>query len=495
LRPLAPPLPRRRLVKPELEDLAAVAFVAAGTFALPVWHIVSELTSDSYMTLYAGRWIAQHGLTHHEVFTLAARGRGWVDQQWLAQLLAYGAWKLGGYRLLALLAAALIGGSFGLLAWWMRRQSTSVVLTIACASLAFIVTLPSAFIRAELFALPLFVTALIICLADSERERPGPRLALLLPLLVLWANVHGSVLLGAGLASVYGLYRAVQALGRAERRTAAALIVFALLAAATPLANPYGTRVVHYYTSLIGNKVIASGVSEWHAPVFGQLSFFIFVVPLALVLASLVAAARKGHRPPFVLLVASVAAAVGAGLAARNTVWFGIVGGLLLAETARAWLPTQPPSRGFLTALTAAAAAILAAGLITLATRSNDGFQTLTPVKAIGAAYSYAIKHPCAKILADDQSSSALLWLYPQLRGRIGFDARLEQYPDPALERWFRFESADPTNWTDTIAGYQILVGSSSTSGPLVEELAQSSTARILAHDRRGIAVATGTCA
>jgi hypothetical protein len=477
------------------QTLAAVAFVAAGTFALPVWHIVSELTSDSYMTLYAGRWIAQHGLPHHEVFTLAAHGRRWVDQQWLAQLLAYGAWKLGGYRVLALLAATQIGGSFGLLAWWMRRQGTPVVLTIACASLAFIVTLPSAFIRAELFALPLFVSVLIICLADSQRQRPGPRVALVLPLLVLWANVHGSVLLGAGFVSVYSLYRAVGALGRADRRTAAALTVLALLAAATPLATPYGTGVVHYYSSLIGNKVIASGVSEWHSPVFGQLSFFIFAIPVALVLASLAAATAKGQRPPFVLLVAGVAAAVAAGLAARNTVWFGIVGGLLLAETARAWLPTEPPSRGFLTALTTAGAVILAAGLITLATRADEAFQTLTPVRAIGAAYRYAIQHPCAKILGDDQSSSALLWLYPQLSGRIAFDARLEQYPDPALERWFRFESGDRTNWAETIAGYQILIGSSSTSGPLVDELAQSSAARILAHDRRGIAVATGTCA
>jgi len=57
---------------------------------------------------------------------------------------------------------------------------------------------------------------------------------------------------------------------------------------------------------------------------------------------------------------------------------------LLLAETARAWLPTQPPSRGSLTALTAAAAAILAAGLLEVP--SLFGATAHLPVYLAGAA-------------------------------------------------------------------------------------------------------------
>ncbi|MFX8266544.1 hypothetical protein ABTL47_19680, partial [Acinetobacter baumannii] len=83
--------------------------------------------------------------------------------------------------------------------------------------------------------LPLFTLLLFLCATDSERPRPGKRLLLLVPLLVLWANVHGSVLLGAALAVGYLLWRAVTTARTGARRDAALVLGLAAVVALTPL--------------------------------------------------------------------------------------------------------------------------------------------------------------------------------------------------------------------------------------------------------------------
>ena len=44
------------------------------------------LSSDTYLNLYAGRLIAEHGLPRVDTLTLAGHGRPWLAQQWLAQV-------------------------------------------------------------------------------------------------------------------------------------------------------------------------------------------------------------------------------------------------------------------------------------------------------------------------------------------------------------------------------------------------------------------------
>src|SRR5258708_38322815 len=61
------------------------------------------LFADSYYDLYAGRYIARHGIPHHNVITVAAHGGPWIDQQWLAHVIYYGAWAAGRYPAVAFL--------------------------------------------------------------------------------------------------------------------------------------------------------------------------------------------------------------------------------------------------------------------------------------------------------------------------------------------------------------------------------------------------------
>jgi hypothetical protein len=68
--------------------------------------------------------------------------------------------------------------------------------------LAGIGALPSlAIARVQLFSLLLF--PILVALLRAESRRPSRRIWLLVPLLALWANLHGTVLLGLAVALAY----------------------------------------------------------------------------------------------------------------------------------------------------------------------------------------------------------------------------------------------------------------------------------------------------
>ncbi len=93
-------------------------------------------------------------------------------------------------------------------------------------------------IRAQTAALPLFAGVLWL-LVDASRRGIRRRTLLVLPLLVVWANLHGSVVLGAGLTVLLGVDRARPRRGasRGSRSPSSSLAPLCVLA------SPYGTKL------------------------------------------------------------------------------------------------------------------------------------------------------------------------------------------------------------------------------------------------------------
>lgn len=484
--------PRTWLVR-ERATLCGAAFVGA----IAVWLCLSgfkELQADSFRLLYAGRYIAQHGLPHQEVFTLAGRGRPFADQQWLAELTDYEAWRLAGYGGLAVLAALTFGSGYALLTALLRRRGASLPIAISCALLASFSALTLTFVRAQLFALPLFVALLWLCLGDADGERLRGRTVLVLPLIALWANVHGSVVIGAALAFAYFAYRATTMALRRSRRQAVAYSSLAAIVVLMPLVTPYGAHILAYYQGMFGNHAVRLADIEWDPPAFGALSFFQFVIPLALAATCAVVAAMRGRRPSWPLLGAIVITGTAAALTMRSNVWLGIAAAALIAESARDWIPSRAPDPRFVALLAAAAAVLAVVGIGRLAARSAEGFLSHAPLRAVTASATYADSHPCARVLADNASASALLWLDPALAGRVGFDGELEAYSQPALIRWVEYQSGSGHDWTAATDGYQILLGTTADHPDLVKRLTQLPGARVLASDTTGVGVADGGC-
>ena len=165
------------------------------------------VVGDTWLTLMAGREVVENGLPHTEHLTVLGEGRTWTDQQWLAQVVFYAAHGLAGMRAVILLGIAFVLLALGLAFATARTGGASSRSTFVIGFLAILAGPWGWTLRAQTAALPLFAG---VALAARRRRRAaasGNRTLLVLPLLVLWANLHGSVVLGAGLAMLLGRRR------------------------------------------------------------------------------------------------------------------------------------------------------------------------------------------------------------------------------------------------------------------------------------------------
>ena len=112
-------------------------------------------------------------------------------------------------------------------------------------------------LRAQTAALPLFAGVLWL-LVDASRRGSRRQTLLVLPLLVIWANLHGSVVLGAGLTVLLGIVELVRA-----RRLAWIPLALVALSPAAVLASPYGTKLVAYYDLMLVDAPFAPILREW----------------------------------------------------------------------------------------------------------------------------------------------------------------------------------------------------------------------------------------
>ena len=168
--------------------------------------------------------------------------------------------------------------------------------------------------RTQSFALPLFAATLWLLLDDARR--PSRRVFWTLPLLVLWANVHGSVLLGAGLVALAGLVAMVK-----ERRPTARGLALTFLPWACVFASPYATQLPAYYSKVLVGGDFSQLITEWAPTTLQRITVAFFI----LVLGGLWLLGRNGRTVPLFDQLAFLAMGVIAFQAIRNIAWFALV--------------------------------------------------------------------------------------------------------------------------------------------------------------------------
>jgi hypothetical protein len=148
--------------------------------------------SDTYWHLATARETIAHGLVRTDVFSWSAHGASVGTDQWLGQLLLYASYLSGGWLGVVALRAVIVSVLvFAIVAAALVRQPRS---PIAAVALSIPAILLSRFLwtdRPELLGTACF--ALLVLLIQLPRRA----IAAAAPLLILWANVHGSFALGA----------------------------------------------------------------------------------------------------------------------------------------------------------------------------------------------------------------------------------------------------------------------------------------------------------
>src|SRR5262249_13169458 len=100
-----------------------------------------------------------------------------------------------------------------------------------------------------------------------------------LALLVLWANLHGSVVVGAALVSGYGLLELVGSLRRRQGLPPRALVLF-VAPWLCMFVSPYAASLPAYYREVLFSGGFGSYVTEW-APTtltYWSVPFYLLVV-------------------------------------------------------------------------------------------------------------------------------------------------------------------------------------------------------------------------
>lgn len=245
---------------PNRRDLLGPLLLAA-LFALALAWATRPLTHDDlFGHLRTGEWIAEHGeVPQADPFSFTRPGARWVTHEWGFSVLTWGIWKLGGYP--ALIAArALLVLAIGFLLW--RRTRLEADAPLSMAWMAGLLGLGLWAVQGELILRAALASelllALLLLLLTRFRLRGDRRfLFAVVPLFLLWGNLHSGVIFGL---YVLGLH-ALEALVRDRAAALRLWIPVTGAAALASLLNPNGLEVWLYPFEL-SRILFASGI-EW----------------------------------------------------------------------------------------------------------------------------------------------------------------------------------------------------------------------------------------
>jgi hypothetical protein len=271
--------------------------VAAGVYGLLMLLGPRLLADpDTYSHIALGRWIFAHGgVPTVDPFSQTMRGEHWVAFEWLSQAIYAAALSLGGWTGVVAVAAAGAATAFGLLTRFLLREWQPVPVLIAVLA-AFVLTSPHILARPHILAMPLMVTfvASLIRAVDERRAPPWQ----MIPLMTLWANLHGSFTFGLAMIGAVACDAWWNAPASQRLQVARPWLLFGLLALAAACINPYGPEMI-----LVTFRTIALGqalqtITEWRPQNFSHLGAFEIIM-----LAGMGFALLRGVKLPVLRIV------------------------------------------------------------------------------------------------------------------------------------------------------------------------------------------------
>jgi hypothetical protein len=446
-------LPQRSLEIVLRDNLLVLVILLQAVFILVVGRAL--LNVDSWLTLVSGREIWQHGLPHRDTLTAIPLGREWIDQQWLAQVAFYGLDRVGGLGLAIFFHALMVTAALTITVVAARLRGASSRMTLLAAVVCLVIAPWSWQLRAQSIALPLF--ALTLALMSTDPGLARRRTWLVFPALVLWANVHGSVVLGAVLVSLAGAFGLLGLIRR--RQTVPVWRSAAFLGAPwlCLLATPYGADVVGYYRLILVDSPVSKNITEWRAPTPSGYFLLFFAAGAATVV---IAIWQRRRLSPYDLAVLAVTLA-GACRSVRAIVWFSLALAMLLPVALDGLLPAtgvRHVHRRLAAALTGIlAAAFVAVSIFTL-TKADAWFeQDWSTRGARAAARAVRASDAGAVVWASGTYADWLLWKEPSLRGHLAWDARYELLTAPEMRAIVRF-NGHKAGWQPSLLRYPLLV-------------------------------------
>jgi hypothetical protein len=238
---------------------------------------------DTYWQIAIGQWILDHrAVPQTDIYSFTMYGQPWISTQWLAQVLLAVSYSVAGWTGPVVLTAASIAVTFALQVRFLSRRLSEH------ASFAF-VTMAVALVAAHLLARP-HVLALPIMVAwvgglVAAMDRRDAPSFWLLPLMTLWANLHGGFVLGMALMAPMALDAVWNADAPLRKALALRWASFAAAALIASCLTPYGWDALFAARRILSLGQALDLIGEWRAANFAHPGPLEAAVSLGFILA------------------------------------------------------------------------------------------------------------------------------------------------------------------------------------------------------------------
>lgn len=358
---------------------------------------------DVYFHIAAGHWILAHRFVPHtDVFSYTMSGSPWVADEWGSEVIFAAVYDHLGWIGLFVLLGVAFAVAMALLSRALLAFLAPTYAVIGCLT-AWGMCFPSLVVRPHALVFPLAVAWIATLVAARSRDRaPSPFAALLM---LLWANLHGSFMLGLAFAALFAGEALFDAGDRAQaRRVVIGWGGFGLASLVAALATPNGIAGLLFPIGMMRMSFALSLITEWQSPDFQRPQ------PLEIwLMLLLLGALLRGIRLPVTRIVMLLILLHLALEHVRNVTMLGLLTPLLIAPSLATQLPHNVEGSigglikrrlgGRPSPAAAAAAALVCALVFALATTAWPrgviaGADRFTPAAALAAVGPNQIREP-----------------------------------------------------------------------------------------------------
>ena len=260
--------------------ITVFAVCYTGLILLPGFSLLQD--PDTFWHIRTGQWILDHAqFPTVDVFSYTANGKAWISTEWIPQIFFAIAYKFGGWRAVVVVTAVCAAAAISILGLYLVRWLRFSVV-IGWTALTMMAIGPHLLARPHIFSYVLMAIWMINLLDSYDDDSSLPSLRTLVPLIVLWANVHGSFTFGLALLGIFAVVLFLRNIARRNYAECRHLILTVCIVSAGALLTPYGISPAFMTLELLDLKYTIPQIVELRAPDFqvskNSLFFFSCIV-------------------------------------------------------------------------------------------------------------------------------------------------------------------------------------------------------------------------
>jgi hypothetical protein len=423
---------------------------------------------DFYWHLKTGEYLVEtRSIPKTDIFSTSKFGSEWVTHEWLSELFMYSIFRWLGYAGLIAAFAAIITATF-ILAY---RRCKEVAPHPYIAGFALIVgaaaTMPTWGVRPQMLSM-LFGSVFVLVLGDYGRNVRTRAIWFLIPLTVLWVNMHAGYAMGLALivltiASLLtdGLLLPAASIKKTWPRIRTLFLLLIGCIGAVCL-NPSGARMYSYPFETLTSSAMMQYIQEWKSPNFHEPMFQALILLFLVTFAALTLSGKRARPGELLMLLVMALATL---RSSRNVPFFALLAIPLLAEHSWHWVTAQPWGQWFTKPErreTGKASAVkivlnllvlLIIPLTVVGLRIGASVRNQSPTESENypaAAVDFMLKaKPPQPIYNEYVWGGYLIWrLYPEYR--VNMDGRADVYGDALIEEFLAVHDGE-TRWRESL--------------------------------------------